>query len=384
MHLSHEVLAWFAGDAHVHSLASTRSQWAGADRDAEGIFSMEELQAFAERLGLTFLAFTEHASDPACPERLAEADTISLMLSTSPEFVERLNRHAQSPVTLFSGVEASIVRGEDGLYALDVPDSVLSRLDVVIASRHFIDSRWEKSPEEVYDSLSFAAEHPLVRIIGHPDRHLMALHDWKAVCVADRTARRFDEETERFKRHPRRYAAALEHRYELIRQVVGREPITTEGQDGEKVRRWHETYVQLRAEYLELWDAIFDVMRSNRTAFEINLTSQPSLDVVERAAAAGVLLSIGSDWHDAAQYRVANEHAPYRPAYAAKKRWALGTSHDGDEELLATYRLDTLSSPAGYAPRLETWIARLAEMGVTPDRVVNSSLERFVRFLTDA
>ncbi len=64
-------------------------------------------------------------------------------------------------ITLLKGIEVDIL--EDG--TLDLPDSVLSGLDVVIAAVH---SKFDLSRERQTERILKALDHPLVAVLAHP------------------------------------------------------------------------------------------------------------------------------------------------------------------------------------------------------------------------
>jgi DNA polymerase (family 10) len=64
-------------------------------------------------------------------------------------------------ITILHGIECYIQ--EDG--SLDVPDAVLERLDIVLASMH---ESYGHSPTRILQRYQRVLRHPLVNVITHP------------------------------------------------------------------------------------------------------------------------------------------------------------------------------------------------------------------------
>jgi DNA polymerase (family 10) len=129
------------GDLHAHS------KW------SDGRNSIREMALAARERGLSYLAITDHS------RRLAMARGLD---------PERLRRQwseieaAEVPgMTLLKGIEVDVL--EDG--TLDLPDSVLGGLDVVIAAVH---SKFNLSRERQTERILRALDHPLVSMLAHP------------------------------------------------------------------------------------------------------------------------------------------------------------------------------------------------------------------------
>ena len=163
--LTNYIRKWWRGDTHTHSAASTREGWGYA----EGFYTLPEIARYYHSLGLEFAAITEHASQPGNPSRQTPDSNICQSLLREAEEIARFNREDGSNAALLSGVEANIMFDENGRPTLDIPDDVLRKLDLAIASRHAITS--EKEPRAIKESLLMAANHPEIAAIGHPDRY---------------------------------------------------------------------------------------------------------------------------------------------------------------------------------------------------------------------
>jgi len=115
-------LADIRGDLHVHTTWS------------DGTASIEQMAEAAKARGYEYLAITDHS------RRLTVAHGLdAARLARQIHEIDRLNAGLHG-LTLLKGVEVDIL--EDG--ALDLPDGILSRLDLVVAAVH---SHFELSRE---------------------------------------------------------------------------------------------------------------------------------------------------------------------------------------------------------------------------------------------
>ncbi len=131
------------GDLHVHT------RW------SEGANSIEEMAEAAEALGYEYIAICDHS------ESLHIAHGLSAeRLAGQMREIERINRE-DGNITLLSGTECNI--GMDG--RIDLPDSVLVDLDVVVASVH---SGFKQPENEMTERVITAMHNDNVDIIGHP------------------------------------------------------------------------------------------------------------------------------------------------------------------------------------------------------------------------
>ncbi len=103
-----------AGDLHVHSKAS------------DGRATISQMAAAARQAGLSYVAITDHS------RRLAVAHGLDpRRLARQLDEIDRLNEQLDG-IRLLKGIEVDIL--PDG--RLDLPDSVLSRLDLVVGAVH--------------------------------------------------------------------------------------------------------------------------------------------------------------------------------------------------------------------------------------------------------
>ncbi|MCK8519255.1 DNA polymerase/3'-5' exonuclease PolX [Methanoculleus sp. 7T] len=137
------------GDLHAHT------RW------SEGSHSIEEMAEAAQALGYEYIAICDHAETlhiarGLSPERLAD----------QIREIERINREADGEFTVLAGTECNI--GMDG--RIDLPDSVLADLDVVVASVH---SGFKQSEREMTERVATAMQNDHVDIIGHPTGRIL-------------------------------------------------------------------------------------------------------------------------------------------------------------------------------------------------------------------
>lgn len=136
------------GDLHCHTLAS------------DGRNSLSEMAEAARARGYEYLAITEHSKRVGIARGLDAA-----RLEAQLRDIDELN-DSLSGITLLKGVEVDIL--EDG--SLDLPDWILAKLDVVIASIH---SRLRLGKSKQTERLLRAIENPHCDIIGHPTGRLL-------------------------------------------------------------------------------------------------------------------------------------------------------------------------------------------------------------------
>jgi len=136
------------GDLHVHS------DW------TDGTTSIEAMAAAAQARGYQYIALTDHS------RRVAMAHGLDpTRLSRQIGEIDRLNEKL-SGFTVLKGIEVDILK--DG--SLDLPDSSLSKLDVVVASVH---SHFDLPRQAQTDRVIRAMENRHVSILGHPTGRLI-------------------------------------------------------------------------------------------------------------------------------------------------------------------------------------------------------------------
>jgi len=140
------------GDLHVHS------DW------TDGTKTIAEMAAGAQALGYEYIALTDHSRRVAMVHGLDPA-----RLSRQVREIDRLNAKLRG-LTILKGIEVDILK--DG--RLDLPDSSLERLDVVVASVH---SYFDLPREAQTDRIVRAMDNRYVTILGHPTGRLIGERD---------------------------------------------------------------------------------------------------------------------------------------------------------------------------------------------------------------
>jgi DNA polymerase (family 10) len=131
------------GEVHMHTV------------ETDGRCTIEEMALAARERGYQYIAITEHSKNLAFANGLDEKRTV--------EHAQRLRRASEQieGITILAGIEVDILA--DG--ALDLDDSALAQLDVVIASVH---SAFNQEPAQMTERLLRALENRYVSAIGHP------------------------------------------------------------------------------------------------------------------------------------------------------------------------------------------------------------------------
>ncbi|MEW6353234.1 MAG: DNA polymerase/3'-5' exonuclease PolX [Pseudomonadota bacterium] len=136
------------GDLHAHTTAT------------DGRNSLREMAAAAQARGFEYLAITEHS------RRLTVAHGLTPQrLLAQIDEIDRLNSELRG-ITLLKGIEVDIL--EDG--ALDLPDDLLGKLDLVVGAVH---SRFDLSRERQTTRILKAMDHPHFSILAHPSGRLI-------------------------------------------------------------------------------------------------------------------------------------------------------------------------------------------------------------------
>ncbi|SFL70899.1 DNA polymerase/3'-5' exonuclease PolX [Nitrosomonas communis] len=137
------------GDLHAHSKAS------------DGRATLKEMASAAQKCGFEYLAITEHS------RRLTVAHGLDpVQLTKQIDEIDRINQQLTG-ITLLKGIEVDIL--EDG--SLDLPDSILARLDLVVGAVH---SRFELSRAKQTERILKAMDHPHFTLLAHPSGRLIA------------------------------------------------------------------------------------------------------------------------------------------------------------------------------------------------------------------
>ena len=131
------------GDVHMHTVAT------------DGRCTIEEMAMAARDRGYLYMAITDHSKNLAFANGLDD--------KRAEEHIKAIRQAAKKieGITVFAGIEVDILaEGE-----LDLSDSVLEQMDLVIASVH---SHFQQEPQQMTDRLLRTIGNPNVSVIGHP------------------------------------------------------------------------------------------------------------------------------------------------------------------------------------------------------------------------
>lgn len=131
------------GDLHSHTTLT------------DGKNTLEEMVEAAQKLGYKYIANTEHSKRVAVAGGL-DAKQVLANIKRIDKLNEKLNGF-----TVLKGIEVDIL--DDG--SLDLPDSVLKELDIVICSIHY---KFNLSREKQTQRVLRAMDNPYFNIFGHP------------------------------------------------------------------------------------------------------------------------------------------------------------------------------------------------------------------------
>jgi DNA polymerase (family 10) len=141
-------LADLAGDLHLHTTAS------------DGHASIEEMARAAKQFGLEYIAITDHTRALSVAHGL-DAERLARQIDE----IDRLNEQLKG-ITILKGSEVDI--REDG--TLDLPDTILARLDLVIGAVH---TKFDLAPRKQTARILRAMESRYFSILAHPSGRLL-------------------------------------------------------------------------------------------------------------------------------------------------------------------------------------------------------------------
>ena len=145
-------LADIRGDLHVHS------DW------SDGTFPIAEMAAAAKQRGYAYIAITDHSRHVTVAHGLDPA-----RLARQIDEIDRLNDKLDGFVVL-KGSEVDILA--DG--RLDLPDGILSRLDVVVAAVHY---KFDLTRTAQTERIIRAMDNRHMSILAHPTGRLIGVRD---------------------------------------------------------------------------------------------------------------------------------------------------------------------------------------------------------------
>src|SRR3989475_242328 len=140
------------GDLHMHTV------------ETDGRNTIEEMAEAAKAKGYKYMAITDHSKNLAFANGLDDKRAV--------EHIQRIRKAAEiiDGIKIFAGIEVDILA--DG--TLDLSDSVLEQMDIVIASVH---SHFNQTPLEMTDRLLKAIDNPNTSLIGHPTGRILLRRD---------------------------------------------------------------------------------------------------------------------------------------------------------------------------------------------------------------
>jgi DNA polymerase (family 10) len=145
-------LADIRGDVHMHTV------------ETDGRNTIEEMAEAARKRGYEYMAITDHSKNLAFANGLTDKRAL--------DHIDRIRAvEKEMPgIRIFAGIEVDILG--DG--ELDLSDSVLEQMDIVIASVH---SQFSQDRATMTDRLLKAIANPNTSLIGHPTGRLLLRRD---------------------------------------------------------------------------------------------------------------------------------------------------------------------------------------------------------------
>ncbi len=141
-------LADIRGDLHMHTDAT------------DGRDTIRQMAEAAMARGLKYIAITDHSKNLAMTNGLDDSRALAHVKKIR-EVDAELQRKYEGRIRVLPGIEVDILA--DG--KLDLEDSTLAEMDVVVASVH---SHFNQPIAEMTERVLRALENPHVRILGHP------------------------------------------------------------------------------------------------------------------------------------------------------------------------------------------------------------------------
>jgi DNA polymerase (family 10) len=136
------------GDLHIHT------------SDSDGLNTIVEIADTAKKKGYQYIAITDHSQSLYVAGGLTEEKLLKQI-----DRIDMINKNMNNLVIL-KGIEVDIK--SDG--TLDFPDSILEKLDIVIAAIH---SGFKQESGKIMGRLTKAMKNPLVNIIAHPSGRII-------------------------------------------------------------------------------------------------------------------------------------------------------------------------------------------------------------------
>ena len=137
-------LADIRGDLHMHTDAT------------DGRDTIRQMAEAALARGLAYIAITDHSKNLAMTNGMDDARALAHIKN-----IRKVDAEMKGTIRVLPGIEVDILANG----VLDLDDSTLAQMDIVVASVH---SNFNQSIEEMTTRVLRALENPYVRILGHP------------------------------------------------------------------------------------------------------------------------------------------------------------------------------------------------------------------------
>ena len=149
------------GDVHMHTV------------ETDGKNTIEEMAEAAQARGYKYIAITDHSKNLAFANGLDDKRAVEHIAR-----IRAVDKKLGGKIRVFAGIEVDILA--EG--SLDLSDSVLEQMDVVIASVH---SHFNQESSEMTDRLLKALENKNTAILGHPTGRLLLRRDAYSLNIED-------------------------------------------------------------------------------------------------------------------------------------------------------------------------------------------------------
>ena len=151
------------GDLHMHT------------NETDGVNSIREMAEAALSRGLRYIALTDHSKHLTMTNGMDDRRALEHASRIRAVDAELQQQHP-GQIRVLAGIEVDILA--DG--TLDLDDSTLAQLDIVVASVH---SRFDQPIDEMTDRVLRALENPYLRILGHPTGRKLLRRDPFAIHI---------------------------------------------------------------------------------------------------------------------------------------------------------------------------------------------------------
>jgi DNA polymerase (family X) len=152
-------LADIRGDLHMHTDAT------------DGRDTIGQMAEAAMARGLKYIAITDHSKNLAMTNGLDDKRALAHIKA-----IRKVDAEMKDKIRILPGIEVDILA--DG--ALDLDDSTLAQMDIVVASVH---SLFSQPVEEMTARVLRALENPHVRILGHPTGRKVLSREGYAIYI---------------------------------------------------------------------------------------------------------------------------------------------------------------------------------------------------------